>query len=106
MATELESYKNLAREVETQMGLLEQKVASVASLISQLKGEKRELAEERDALAEKMRSLEERLSGIDMEGVETRLNALREENELLLAEREAVARRIGELLDKLDLLSS
>jgi hypothetical protein len=41
-----------------------------------------------------------------MEGVESRLNALREENELLLAEREAVARRIGQLLDKLDLLSS
>lgn len=106
MATELESYKNLAREVETQMGLLEEKVANVASLISRLKGEKSELVEQRDALAEEVRSLEERLSGIDMEGVETRLNALREENELLLSEREAVARRIGELLDKLDMLSS
>ena len=106
MATELESYKSLAKEIETQMGLLEQKVTSIAAVVSRLRTENQDLAHERDELADTVRSLEERVSGIDLEGADRRIKDLMEENELLQAERQAVAPRIGELLDKLDHLSA
>ena len=106
MQTELESKENLARLVESQMDLIEQKVAGVVSALSRLKGEKQELLDERDALADKIWSLEERLSDVESGETEHKVNALKEENELLHLERESIARRIGELLDKLDLLST
>ena len=106
MQTELESKENLARLVENQMDLIEQKVAGVVSALTRLKSEKREILEERDALADKIRSLEERLSDVESGETDHKVNALKEENELLHLERESIARRIGELLDKLDLLST
>lgn len=106
MQTELDSNKSLAGQVENQMDMLEQKISSVVGVISRLKDEKVELLEERNALTEKVRQLEENLAGVDAEAMEDKLNTLREENELLHHERESIARRIGELLDKLDLLST
>ena len=106
MQTELESDRSISEQVETQMNLLEQKIANVVSEISRIKSENSELTEERDALAEKVRLLDAKLAGIDSEEVEGKLSTLTEEIELLHHERESIARRIGELLDKLDLLSS
>ena len=106
MGTELESDRSIAKEIETQMGLLEEKVTYVSGVVSRLKSEKEELIRERNELAGTVRSLQDRLSEVDMEGVERRLNALNQENEQLQAERQDVARRIGELLDKLDHLST
>jgi chromosome segregation ATPase len=106
MATELEFSKSLAKEIETQMGLLEEKVTHVSALVSRLKSEKEELVRERNELAGTVRSLQDRLSEVDMDAVERKLNALNQENEQLQAERQDVARRIGELLDKLDHLST
>jgi len=105
MTTELESHKNVDREVANQMELLERKVSSIASLVSRLKSEKQDLEREKEELANAVRSFEERLAAVDAEGAERKLKALREENELLQDERQAVARRIGDLLDKLDHIS-
>ena len=105
MTTELESYKNVDREVANQMELLERKVTGIASLVSRLKSEKQDLEREKEELADTVRSLEERMAAVDAEGAERKLKALREENKLLQDERQAVARRIGDLLDKLDHIS-
>ena len=105
MTTELESYKNVDREVANQMELLERKVTGIASLVSRLKSEKQDLEREKEELADTVRSLEERMAAVDAEGAERKLKALREENKLLQDERQAVARRVGDLLDKLDHIS-
>lgn len=106
MQTEIESSKGAAEHIEGQMDLLERKISGIVGEVSRLKSENIEVTQERDALADKVRQLEERLSEADSAPLEGALGELREENELLLHERESIARRIGELLDKLDLLST
>jgi FtsZ-binding cell division protein ZapB len=88
------------------MDLLERKITSVVATLSRLKSENERLTEERDALAQTVRENQERLAAADPERAEAELNALRDEIKLLHQERESIAGRIAELLDKLDLLST
>jgi prefoldin subunit 5 len=78
METELESGGVLTEQVQSQMDLLERKITSVVST----------------------------LAAADPERAEAELSALRDEMKLLHDERESIAGRIAELLDKLDTLST
>jgi chromosome segregation ATPase len=106
METELESGGVLTEQVQSQMDLLERKITSVVSTLSRLKRENERLTEERDALAKTVRESQEKLAAADPERAEAELSALRDEMKLLHDERESIAGRIAELLDKLDTLST
>jgi chromosome segregation ATPase len=106
MHTELETGGVVGEQVQGQMDLLESKIAGVVATISRLKSENAQLAEERDALAQTVRENQDKLAAADTERLQTELGALKKEIELLHRERENIASRIAELLDKLDLLST
>lgn len=106
MQSEVDSKDITTEQVQNQMDLLERKISDMVTMVSRLRNERGELVEERDALVGRLREYEEKPSAGDNEALKSKLDALREENDLLRNERESIARRVGELLDKLDLLST
>lgn len=106
MQPEVHSKDITTEQVQNQMDLLERKISDMVTMVSRLRNERGELVGERDALVERLREYEEKLGGADNEALKSKLDALRDENDLLRNERESIARRVGELLDKLDLLST
>lgn len=106
MQPEVDSKNITTEQVQNQMDLLERKISDMVTMVSRLRNERGELVEERDTLVGRLREYEEKLSAADNEALKSKLDALREENDLLRNERESIARRVGELLDKLDLLST
>ena len=81
---------------------LEEKIRAAASLLARLKEEKRSLEAENKDLKERVRKMEPAASKQD--DMKPRLKALEEERVALLDERRAVARRVEEMLTKLDVL--
>lgn len=106
MSTELNSSGVLTEQVQSQMDLLESKITGVIATLSRLKSENEKLVQERDALVRTVRESQEKLAAADAESAQAELNALRDEIRLLHQERESIAGRIAELLDKLDLFST
>ncbi len=106
MQSEVDSKDITTEQVQNQMDLLERKISDMVTMVSRLRSERGELVEERDALVGRLREYEEKPNAADNEALKSKLDALREENDLLRNERESIARRVGELLDKLDLLST
>ena len=82
---------------------LEEKIRNTVGLIARLREEKRRLETENKELRERMRTMEP-AAAKHADDLKPRLKALEEERSSLLDERRAVARRVEEMLTKLDLL--
>jgi len=82
---------------------LEEKIRNTVGLIAKLREEKRRLETENKELRERMRTMEP-AAAKHADDLKPRLKALEEERSSLLDERRAVARRVEEMLTKLDLL--
>lgn len=83
---------------------LEEKIRAASALLSRLREEKRQLETENKALRDRVRAIESAV-GKHADDLKPRLKALEEERSTLLDERRAVARRVEEMLTKLDVLS-
>ncbi len=83
---------------------LEEKIRAATALLSRLREEKKQLEAENKALRDRVRSIES-AAGKHADDLKPRLKALEEERSTLLDERRAVARRVEEMLTKLDVLS-
>ena len=83
---------------------LEEKIRTTVGLVARLREEKRRLEAEGKELRERVRSLES-AGPRHADDLKPRLKALEEERSTLLDERRAVARRVEEMLTKLDILS-
>jgi predicted nucleic acid-binding Zn-ribbon protein len=83
---------------------LEEKIRAATALLSRLREEKRQLETENKALRDRVRAIES-AAGKHADDLKPRLKALEEERSTLLDERRAVARRVEEMLTKLDVLS-
>jgi chromosome segregation ATPase len=81
---------------------LEEKIRVAAGLLSRLKEEKRSLEAENKELRDKLKKLEPAAGRHD--DLKPRLKALEEERSTLLDERRVVARRVEEMLAKLEVL--
>ena len=82
---------------------LEEKIRNTVGLVARLREEKRRLETENKELRERMRTMEP-AAAKHADDLKPRLKALEEERSSLLDERRAVARRVEEMLTKLDLL--
>ena len=82
---------------------LEEKIRTTVGMIARLREEKRRLETENKELRERMRTMEP-AAAKHADDLKPRLKALEEERSSLLDERRAVARRVEEMLSKLDLL--
>jgi len=82
---------------------LEEKIRATAELVARLREEKRRLEAENKELLERVRSMVP-AAAKHADDLKPRLKALEEERSTLLDERRAVARRVEEMLTKLDLL--
>jgi len=82
---------------------LEEKIRTTVGLVARLREEKRRLETENKELRERMRTMEP-AAAKHADDLKPRLKALEEERSSLLVERRAVARRVEEMLTKLDLL--
>lgn len=82
---------------------LEERIRAAVGLMARLRDEKKRLEAENKELREKMRTLEP-AAAKHADDLKPRLKALEEERSTLLDERRAVARRVQEMLTKLDLL--
>jgi chromosome segregation ATPase len=81
---------------------LEEKVRVAAELLARLKAERRSLEAENKELRDRLKKLEP--SAGRHEELKPRLKALEEERSTLLDERRVVARRVEEMLAKLEVL--
>jgi len=82
---------------------LEERIHAAVGLLTQLREEKRRLEGENRELKERLRGLEQ-VAGKRGEDLKPHLRALEEEHRTLLDERRVVARRVEEMLAKLDQL--
>jgi predicted nucleic acid-binding Zn-ribbon protein len=82
---------------------LEERIRAAVGLMARLRDEKKRLETENKELREKIRALEP-AAAKHADDLKPRLKALEEERSTLLDERRAVARRVQEMLTKLDLL--
>ena len=82
---------------------LEEKIRATVGLLSRLREEKRRLEAENKELRNQIRTMEP-AAAKHADELKPRLKALEEERSTLLDERRAVARRVEEMLTKLDLL--
>ena len=82
---------------------LEEKIRAASALLAKLRVENRELDAENKKLRECVRKFES-AAGKLTDDMKPRLKALEEERSSLLDERRAVARRVEEMLAKLDVL--
>jgi chromosome segregation ATPase len=83
---------------------LEDRVRAVAEHLRVLREEKRRLESENQHLQLRVRKLEEAAAKATADDTKPRLQALEAERATLLDERRAMARRVEEMLAKLDLL--
>lgn len=83
---------------------LEEKIRAATGLLVRLREEKRRLETENKELRDRVRTIES-TAGKHADDLKPRLKALEEERSTLLDERRAVARRVEEMLAKLDVLS-
>jgi FtsZ-binding cell division protein ZapB len=81
---------------------LEEKVRTAVGLLARLKEEKRSLETENKELKDRLRKVEPAAGKHD--DLKPKVKALEEERITLLDERRAVARRVEEMLAKLDVL--
>ena len=82
---------------------LEDRIRAAVGLMARLRDEKKRLEAENKELREKLRTVEP-AAAKHADDLKPRLKALEEERSTLLDERRAVARRVQEMLTKLDLL--
>jgi predicted nucleic acid-binding Zn-ribbon protein len=82
---------------------LEEKIRATVGYVARLREEKRRLEAENKELREQIRTLVP-AAAKHADDLKPRLKALEEERSTLLDERRAVARRVEEMLTKLDLL--
>ena len=87
----------------TDLDRLEERIHAAVGLLTSLREEKRRLESENKDLKERLRGLEQ-ASGKRAEDLKPHLRALEEEHRTLLDERRVVARRVEEMLAKLDQL--
>jgi chromosome segregation ATPase len=83
---------------------LDERVGAVTELIRTLRQEKRLLLSEKEALQLRVRKLEEAAAKATASDAKPRLQALEAERATLLDERRVLARRVEEMLAKLDVL--
>lgn len=83
---------------------LDERVREVADHVRELREEKRRLESENESLQLRVRKLEEAAAKASATDVKPRLQALEAERATLLDERRAMARRVEEMLAKLDVL--
>ena len=82
---------------------LEERIHAAVGLVARLREEKRRLEAENKELQERMRTMAPTAAKV-ADDLKPRLKALEEERSTLLDERRAVARRVEEMLTKLDVL--
>ena len=82
---------------------LEERIQAAVGLLARLREEKRRLEAENKGLREQLRTMVP-AAAKQADELKPRLKALEEERSTLLDERRAVARRVEEMLTKLDLL--
>ena len=87
-----------------ELNRLDERVHAVAELLKTLRREKDRLESENSALQLRVRKLEEVVAKASAEDSKPRLQALEAERATLLDERRAMARRVEEMLAKLDVL--
>jgi len=83
---------------------LDERVREVADHVRVLREEKRRLESENESLRLRVRKLEEAAAKASTTDAKPRLQALEAERATLLDERRAMARRVEEMLAKLDVL--
>jgi FtsZ-binding cell division protein ZapB len=83
---------------------LEERIRAAVKLIGQLQEEKRRLESENKEMSERVRALQTAAGKHAGEELKPRLKALEQERTTLLDERRVVARRVEEMLQKLELL--
>ena len=82
---------------------LEERIQAAVGLLARLREEKRRLEAENKELREQLRTMIP-AAAKQADDLKPRLKALEQERSTLLDERRAVARRVEEMLTKLDLL--
>ncbi|HET9951177.1 MAG TPA: hypothetical protein VFS09_05215 [Candidatus Eisenbacteria bacterium] len=87
-----------------ELNRLDERVHAVAELLKTLRREKDRLESENSALQLRIRKLEEVVAKASAEDWKPRLQASEAERATLLDERRAMARRVEEMLAKLDVL--
>ncbi len=83
---------------------LDERVRAVAETLRSLREEKKRLASENETLQHRVRKLEDAAAKTSADDTKPRLQALEAERATLLDERRAMARRVEEMLAKLDVL--
>jgi len=83
---------------------LDARIRAAAKLLTQLRDEKRRLETDNQELVKRVRALEAAAGKHPAENLKPRLKALEEERTTLLGERRVAARRVEEMLQKLELL--
>jgi len=83
---------------------LEGKIRAAAELIARLRDVKRNLEAETRRLRDRVHALETAVGKVDKDSTRPELRALEEERTSLLEERRVIARRVEEMLNKLEML--
>jgi predicted nucleic acid-binding Zn-ribbon protein len=85
---------------------LDERIRAAASLVARLREEKRRLEAETKELRERVRALDSAAAKhVHSDALKPRLKELEQERSTLLDERRVMARRLEEMLGKLELLS-
>lgn len=87
-----------------ELNRLDERVRAVSDALKALRQERARLESENSALQQRVRKLEEAAAKATANDVKPRLQALEAERATLLDERRVMARRIEEMLAKLDVL--
>lgn len=87
-----------------ELNRLDERVRAVSDLLRVLREDKRRLESENHALQIRVKKLEEAAAKATVQDAKPRLQALEAERATLLDERRLMARRVEEMLAKLDVL--
>jgi predicted nucleic acid-binding Zn-ribbon protein len=88
----------------TELDQLEGKILAAAELLTRLRDEKRELEAENGTLRERIKAMEATVVEAKAEANRPEIRALEEERASLLEERRVIARRVEDMLHKLEQL--
>lgn len=94
----------MSEPMMVELDQLDERIRAAAKLLTRLRDEKRRLEVENQELTKRVRALETAAGKRPAEDLKPRLKALEEERTSLLGERRVVARRVEEMLQKLELL--
>jgi predicted nucleic acid-binding Zn-ribbon protein len=88
----------------TELDQLEEKIRAAAELLTRLRDEKRDLEVENGKLRERVQAMERAVADLKSTAHRPEIRALEEERATLLEERRVIARRVEDMLQKLELL--